>query len=267
MKCNKFILFFLAIFFYCPRAAAQDSEYVYRDSSAMAAEQSAAATDAQKSKPLIDDRAEDSVLYRNQLAMAADSAEALKKLRPFGYAANLDSLLMALKKQQRTTPVVHAQSSWLESFFSSPIVKAFFWILACLFILFILSKLFFARGLFQRATLADRVMAIAEKPEENFAAADYTKLISESIAGGDFRVAVRYLYLQTLQKLAARNVISFAPAKTNNEYIREVAGKPYTEEFAKVTLQYEYIWYGGFQPDETMFGKIQHNFKQFNSKL
>ena len=270
MKRRRFLTLLLATFFYCLKALAQDSEYVYRDSSSITVDSlanSSLLNNAKKNTSTNKGVDEDSTLYQNQLAIAADSAEAIKKSPSFGYAKNLDSILLAMQKKQQASPVMQSKPSWLEYFFFSPVVKAFFWILALLFVGFILYKLFFTHGFFQRNSYTDKVTAVIDKPEQSFATTDYTRLINDSITAGDFRMAVRYLYLQTLQKLAIRNAISFAPAKTNNQYIQEVFSKPYKDEFVAVTLQYEYVWYGGFELDETIFGKIQHNFKQLNGRL
>ncbi|MDB5278208.1 MAG: hypothetical protein JWR61_3163 [Ferruginibacter sp.] len=269
MKCSKFLTSFLLIVFCCFKVAAQDSEYVYRDSASLTTDSIVTRSmkiDTKNSQ--VPDTNSDSLLYDHQLAAAADSAEALKNASSFSYAKNLDSLLMALQKKQQTSePVAVHSTSWLEKFFFSPIVKVFFWTLAVLFVGFVLHRLFFTEGFFQRNSYTSKVTAIIEKPEENFAAADYSKLINEAIADKNYRMAVRCNYLQTLQKLAIKNVITFAPAKTNSQYIREVFNQPYKNEFAALTLQYEYAWYGGFELDERLFGRIQNNFKQFNSQL
>ncbi len=269
MKHSRFLILLLLVLFCCLKAVAQDSEYVYRDSSSMKVDSLTKSSILLNAKSISIDKDvdDDSALYQNQLAIAADSAEALKKLTSFGYAQKLDSILLAMQKKQQTEPVRQTRPSWLEIFFFSPVVKAFFWILALLFVGFVLYKLFFTPGFFQRNSYTDKVTAVIDKPEESFATTDYTRLINDSIAATDFRMAVRYLYLQTLQKLTSRNAISFAPAKTNNQYIQEVFSKPYKDEFVAVTLQYEYVWYGDFKLDETLFGKIQNNFKQFNGRL
>jgi hypothetical protein len=269
MQCSKFLTSLLLVIFCGLQAAGQDSEYVYRDPASLPADSISTRSlviDVKKNK--VTPTESDSLLDDHQLAAAADSAEALKNIPSFRYAKNLDSLLIAQQKEQQTLqPRATHTTSWLENFFFSPIVKVFFWTLAILFVGFILYKLFFTQGFFQRNTYTSKVTAVTEKPEENFATADYARLINESVADKNYRMAVRYNYLQTLQKLVTKNVISFAPAKTNTQYIREVFNRPYKNEFAALTLQYEYAWYGGFELDEILFGKIQNNFKQFNSQL
>jgi hypothetical protein len=269
MKCSKFLTSVLLIICCGLRAVGQDSEYVYRDSALLPGDSistRALTMDAKKNKGTEVDS--DTILNDHQLAAAADSAEALKNTPAFRYAKNLDSLLIAYQKEQQTVQHEAPHStSWLEKFFFSPIVKVFFWTLAVLFVGFILYKLFFTEGFFQRDTYTSKVTIVTEKPEENFATADYSMLINQSVADKNYRMAVRYNYLQTLQKLATKSVITFAPAKTNMQYISEVFTRPYKSEFAALTLQYEYAWYGGFELDEILFDKIQSKFKQFNSQI
>lgn len=269
MKCIKFLTGLLLTIFCCLKAGAQDSEYVYRDSGIITTDSISIRpldVEVKKTKTVNTKNEAETMSQNKQLAMAADSAEALKKSPAFGYAKNLDSLLITLQKKQHTAPVkVH--TSWLEKFFFSPIIKGFFWTFACLFTGFILYKLFFTEGFFQYNTKISNVTAIIEKPEAVFATADYTSLINQSVSDKNYRMAIRYHYLQTLQKLMAKNDIIFAPAKTNNQYVQELFARPYKNEFIALTFQYEYAWYGGFQLDEILFAKIQNNFKQFNSQL
>jgi hypothetical protein len=267
MKCCKFLTVLLLIVVCCVDCLAQDSEYVYRDPADVAKDSAIKALQAAETKAkMVSASNNDTALYNQQLAIAGDSAEALKESPSFRYAKNLDSLLIALQKKQNTEQP-KTDVSWLGRILFSPVVKLFFWTLAGLFIVFILYKLFLTEGFFQRRSYAAKINVVTEKPQENYASTDYNRLIDEAVAAKDFRMAVRYHYLQTLQKLAAKNVISFDAAKTNYQYVLEVSVKPYKQAFAALTLQYEYAWYGGFDLESTAFGKIQQNFKQFNSQL
>jgi hypothetical protein len=75
------------------------------------------------------------------------------------------------------------------------------------------------------------------------------------------------LYLQSLYRLISLGEVSFATDKTNNQYLAELAAKPYQQAFSDITLQYEYAWYGGFAIDENRFANIQQSFANFNNQL
>ena len=91
MKCSKFLTCLLLTIFCCLKAGAQDSEYVYRDSGVIITDSIATralVVDVNKTKPANEENEADTMLQNKQLAMAADSAEALKKSSAFGYAKN-----------------------------------------------------------------------------------------------------------------------------------------------------------------------------------
>ncbi len=250
----------------------QDNPYVYRDTAIMYTDSvEAKSFEVSPDDEPADDEADyitDTVLRNNQLMVDPDSIRALKKSKAFLYTRNLDSLLVeyshnqAINKDSRKPAL-----SWLERFFLSPVTKYFFWILAGFFVSFILYKLFFTEGFFQRTTAKMNVTALPGEPENIFISADYGNLISRAIAGQQYRIAVRYLYLQSLQNLSSKGIIQFAADKTNYQYIREMTGKTFKKTFAALTLHYEYVWYGGFEPDENAFHVIQNKFKQFNSEV
>lgn len=264
MRDKKFYLTILLVFFCCFLVKAQSGEevYVYKDSDINiehSAEKLLPVTAQAVNEP------DDDTIKINSYGIINDSAEVLKKSPDFAYAKNLDSILKQLQKKQLTEEKREPPTnSWLEVFFFSPITKFFFWGLACLFIGFILHRLFFTEGFFQRRTVSTNLTVLPDEDEHLSATTDYTKLIAQAFTSNNFRLAVRYHYLQTLQKLAAKGEIQFAVDKTNYQYVRELIDKPYKNQFARLTLIYEYAWYGGFATDEILFAAIQTNFKNFN---
>lgn len=250
----------------------QDNPYVYRDtaifySDSVEAKSFEVSPDDEPADDE-DDYIADTILRNNQLIVDPDSIRVLKKSKAFLYTRNLDSLLIEYQQNQVMSKDTRKPAmSWLERFFLSPVTKYFFWILAGFFVSFILYKLFFTEVFFQRSSAKMNVTALPGEPENMFVSADYGKLISQAIASQQYRLAVRYLYLQSLQNLSSKGIIQFAADKTNYQYIREMTGKTFKEAFAALTLHYEYVWYGGFEPDGITFHSIQDKFKQFNSEV
>jgi hypothetical protein len=272
MRITKLFITAALLIFCSLYCRAQETDYVYADSSVLLADSLSAKAlvfDMKKKGRLQEKMVVDSAVRKSQLLVINDSAEGLKNAAAFDYAKNLDSLLKELQKAQHTEQQPSSVNlSWLERFFFSPVTKVFFWMLACLFIGFILYKLFFTKGIFQRPTVTSNVTHIPLDAEEHMlAGTDYNKLIAQAITAQNYRLATRYHYLQVLQKLSQKNAIQFAPEKTNYQYVAELSGKPYRVEFASLTLSYEYAWYGGFEVTEGMFATIQNSFKQFNSQL
>lgn len=262
--CRTIILFCLVVFC-CFKSTAQDTNYVYRDSSLLNVNVDDTAATQDTSDEDNDEYEADTVLKNNQLFIEPDSVSVLKRSKSFAYAKNLDSLLnayqLSLRKQEQPD---EKKLSWLEAILFSSVTVYFFWLLAISFIAFILFKLFFTQGFFQRPYAKTNVTALPDEALHSLADTDYGKLIAQAVGSGDYRMAVRYHYLQTLQKLAAKGVIEFTPDKTNHQYVMELLGKPYKNAFALLTLHYEYVWYGEFEIDATIFEMVQTKFKQFN---
>ena len=222
----------------------------------------------------IDEAIEEDILYidtslvNNGLVMHRDSMAVMRKQSAFDYAKNLDSVLHEYQRRQKEELSKNkAEPSWLERLFLSSAIMYFFWILAATFIVFILYKLFFSEGFFQRSYKKSPVTVLQDQEEKLSRDTDYQRLINNAIGQQNYRLAVRYYYLQSLQKLAGKSFIEYAPDKTNYEYLGELTGKKFKNEFASLTRSYEYAWYGEFEITEPVFGKIQQQFKQFYSVL
>lgn len=82
--------------------------------------------------------------------------------------------------------------------------------------------------------------------EEDIAGTDYLELLDAAVANQDFRTAVRYYYLYTLQKLSGQGHIDFHRDKTNTDYRYEIKDKKLAGAFNYVSYIYDYTWYGAF---------------------
>jgi hypothetical protein len=219
----------------------------------------------------------DTALRRITFQPAHDSLSTYKAGGEFGYMQYLDSLLKKTKSlavdtinadnaNQKKKVRVRSKQSSGDSIFDSLFARALFWTLAICFIVFILYNLFLTEGIFKKSPR--RHIVSAQQPEENMLnPAAYERLITAALVNKDFRLAIRYLYLQTLQKLTIAGFIHFTPDKTNYEYVKELSGKPHQNDFASLTLNYEYVWYGKFDIDQKIFDSLQKDFKQYHQKL
>lgn len=111
----------------------------------------------------------------------------------------------------------------------------------------------------------DEDMPDAEEIETG--ASGYEKQVQEAIAGGQFRQAVRFLHLQTLRLMADRELIVLSKDKTNADYLRVLVKTPLYQPFARLTRDYEYIWYGHIDVNAEQFGRIHGQFRQFITEL
>lgn len=96
---------------------------------------------------------------------------------------------------------------------------------------------------------------------------DFAKELEAATETGNFRLAVRLLYLQALKQLADRRLIDWKPDKTNQQYAYELAGQPFGPMFNTLTRDFEYVWYGNFPVGKEQFAQIQEQFGLFGRQL
>lgn len=71
---------------------------------------------------------------------------------------------------------------------------------------------------------------------------------------GDYRSAVRYLYLSSLLLLEERGVLRYDRTQTNQEYLRSIAGKPELAAVLRDVIDvFDRVWYGFQSLDDQDF--------------
>jgi hypothetical protein len=113
--------------------------------------------------------------------------------------------------------------------------------LAFLYVLTRLLRLDFTNVFGRRA---QAVPLPYESAIEAIHAVDFTTALADAEAAANYRLAVRLGYLQVLRHLAERHLINWQPEKTNHHYLQELAGTRWAPDFATLTRQFEYVWYG-----------------------
>ncbi|HMK04115.1 MAG TPA: DUF4129 domain-containing protein [Ferruginibacter sp.] len=260
----------------CP-AQAQEKKYVYRDSSLL---QTGESRDTLTTIDVVQapvDEAEqadenirevlDTTLYPNSLVVPVDSVQYWKDMKAFAYVKHMDSLLKEKQAKEKKKIKRYEGPGLLDRFLSSGFVQVILWALAIFFVLFIIYKLFLAEGVFKRESKSLKQVTPQVEEEVITNDSDFDALINQAIRNKNYRQAVRYQYLKTLRKLADRDLIELSPDKTNYQYVREIKKPALQNEFASLTLNYEYVWYGEFAIEQNVYGKIEGYFSGFNQKL
>jgi len=208
----------------------------------------------------------DTSLYRNRLDMSYDSIRRWRTLKEFGYSSYLDSLL---KKQKREPEPATEPSGggFLNDLLGSGVFSVIIWAAAILFVLFIIYRLFLADGVFKRRSTAIKENESSVEEEVITSESDFDVLIRNALQHNNYRLAVRYQYLRTLHLLAGKNLVQLSPDKTNFQYVREIGNYNLQQDFAKLTLHYEYVWYGEFVIEKEIYQRMENNFTSLNQKL
>ena len=226
----------------------------------------------------IDDAYADTVIKRT-LINESDSILKWRQNKEFAYMKYLDSMLKSRSDIRSDTVTIGdragkvkrkkpADNAAMNRFLNSLPVRIFFWTLALFFIGFIFYKIFFKNGIFDDLKSRKRGKEEEEDSVESLGEfSEYDALIAEAESNNNFNLASRYLYLKTLKSLYDKGLINFSPDKTNGEYLQEMSSNPYHGQFAALTRNYEYAWYGTFLISGVQYQKLKHEFIEFNKKM
>ncbi|MBU2946926.1 DUF4129 domain-containing protein [Zobellia uliginosa] len=86
------------------------------------------------------------------------------------------------------------------------------------------------------------------------------ELIEQALAKNDFRLAVRYSYLQILKLMSEKELIAWEPQKTNHDYLKEISKAELQNPFSTITRLYDFTWYGDFPISEIEYQKAKKTF-------
>lgn len=210
----------------------------------------------------------DTTLYHNRLDMSYDSIRKWRNLKEFAYSSYLDSLLKKQKKEKAPEPTEEpAGGGFLNSLLGSGIFSLIVWVAAILFVMFVIYRLFLADAVFKRRSTPAREKESTTAEEVITRESDFDALIRNALQNNNYRLAIRYQYLRTLHLLAGKNLVQLSPDKTNFQYVREISNYNQQQDFAALTLHYEYVWYGEFVIDKDIYQQIENSFISLNQKL
>ena len=102
---------------------------------------------------------------------------------------------------------------------------------------------------------------------ENIFEINFEKEISKAISEGEYRIAVRLMFLDVLKNLSQRDLISYQNGKTNLDYLLQLQPTRYYKEFFRLTRDYEYTWYGKFDLSADTFSIIKNDFESFRNRI
>jgi uncharacterized protein DUF4129 len=127
-------------------------------------------------------------------------------------------------------------------------------------LVFIISLFFIARNL-SRNLVREVELAAENSDDDALLTSKGAMQRAQTLSGqGDYRNAVRYLYLSSLLILDENGVLRYDRSRTNREYLRSVSSKP---ELAKplndVIDVFDRVWYGfDSVDDETYQSYVKH---------
>lgn len=211
----------------------------------------------------------DTLINFNGLEFSKDSLNVWRNKKEYKWIKNLDSFLIDRKKQSEKQPQITFKEnrgpSFLDSIFGSGIFQTLLWMAAVALVLFIIYKLFLSNAVFGKRS-KKATINLPQDEEDVTLANDYDSLLRRAYHAGDLKLAMRYLFLKTLQKLNDKEMIRYSVDKTNSMYVKEISPAK-RNLFASLALYYEYIWYGNAKIDIETFDAIEVKFNEFLNRL
>jgi hypothetical protein len=108
---------------------------------------------------------------------------------------------------------------------------------------------------------------VADDPEANLTAREALDQAGDVARGGDFRAAMRLLYLSALLWLDERGKLRYDRALTNREYLDRVADNPSLRaRLAPVVETFDRVWYGHTSLDAETFAAYRRQVEELRKQ-
>ena len=85
-------------------------------------------------------------------------------------------------------------------------------------------------------------------------------LLEAALRKGDYRAAIRALFLRNIQILNTQKSIYWQKHKTNRDYLRESRGQKHFDSFLTMVTIYERVWYGSNDIDADTYQSLSPEF-------
>ncbi|MFI5129739.1 MAG: hypothetical protein ACHQFX_07100 [Chitinophagales bacterium] len=122
-------------------------------------------------------------------------------------------------------------------------------------------------GLFRKGNKSIAGNEEVEVETDNIFEINYQREIDKAIQNGNYRFAVRLMFLRILKNLSDKKVIQYKQDRTNFDYLMQLHSTKYYGDFFRLTRNYEYSWYGQFTIEPENFSIIKNDFENFDRSL
>ena len=134
--------------------------------------------------------------------------------------------------------------------------------------IFIIVRLLYKYDVFKQSAAQQNPPDIRLADDEEIVkSSNISDLINKSKQQSDYRMAIRYLFLNMLRQADQQELIKFTKNKTNDDYIVEIKDKALAQEFENLTYYYDFIWYGQYPVDQSFFDQLEEKFDHFLAQI
>jgi len=188
---------------------------------------------------------------------------------------NYDEETKEKKKKEDTNQVedIDEKSSWgiaefFNRIFTSQLGKIISIVLIIVLLVYIAIKILVVKGNDSgKKIVSINSIESFEEIEDNLPESDLEKFLRLALEKGDFKLALRVLFLTTIQKLNEAELIQWKKDKTNQDYLYEMRTSLEYDQFRYLTFTYEIVWYGDTPINEEVYSHLNSFFKNYNDKL
>jgi hypothetical protein len=144
-------------------------------------------------------------------------------------------------------------------------MKAIYWLLGASAVAFFVMKASKMNrlNLFAASSQSNTSYTIEE---EDIHVIAFDEAIQNALKDGNYRLAIRFLYLQNLKILTDKDIIAWQPNKTNRDYVYELI-PTLQQTFKHITDVFEYAWYGQLNVSEDDFFELKEDVLNFQKRL
>ncbi len=97
---------------------------------------------------------------------------------------------------------------------------------------------------------------------ENIHSINFEESIASAMNSSDYRTALRFHYLKYLKLMFDKGIVQYKKGKSNHDYQKELADINISRIFTRLTLIYEWVWYGKIYPDFETYTAISPEFEK-----
>ena len=249
MKLKSFLL--LCVLLTTLLVPAQQPSFEYEDSSIMQEENADSLDDFIETDEAV--FTTDTVAHLYNMELSNDSVENWKSKKVYEPLKTVEQKLKAWKEAELKKRIPQ-QSGWLTGLvnvLNSGLLQLLLWVVAILFVGYIIRQLFLSKASFKWTNNTNKIMPDISE-EKELGLHDFDALVRNAYKIEDYRIATRYLFLKVLQSLQTSGHITITADKTNSQYLQELP-EGLKKDFRGLVHFFEFTWYGINLPTQQIF--------------
>jgi hypothetical protein len=134
-------------------------------------------------------------------------------------------------------------------------------------LLFLLSLFFVSRGLSRSLVREAHLEGEGSESDDLLTSQGAFKRAEDLSVQGDYRNAIRYLYLSSLLVLDEQGVMRYDRSRTNREYLRSVSSRPELAAPLRDVIEvFDRVWYGFQKVDENTYKSYVEHVEELREK-